>query len=98
MALLVDSTSVFLDQGLFFSGAALVTFGGAYAVLAYVAQQAVSVYGWLPGEMVRGLARLSRPPALIMVVQFVAFLRLPGPGHADPLGRRRTWHRCSPYG
>ena len=76
VALLVDSTSVFLDQGLFFSGAALVTFGGAYAVLAYVAQQAVSVYGWLaPGEMVRGLALAeSTPGPLIMVVQFVAFL------------------------
>ena len=57
VALLVNSTTVFLDQGLFFSGAALVTFGGAYAVLAYVAQQAVGVYGWLaPGEMVRGLS------------------------------------------
>ena len=43
--------SIFVDQGLFFSGAALVTFGGAYAVLAYVAQQAVNVYGWLlPGR------------------------------------------------
>ena len=76
VALLIDSTSVFVDQGLFFSGAALVTFGGAYAVLAYVAQQAVSVYGWLaPGEMVRGLALAeSTPGPLIMVVQFVAFL------------------------
>jgi chromate transporter len=75
-ALLVDSTPVFVDQGLFFSGAALVTFGGAYAVLAYVAQQAVQVYGWLaPGEMVRGLALAeSTPGPLIMVVQFVAFL------------------------
>jgi chromate transporter len=76
VAVLVDSTPVFLDQGLFFSGAALVTFGGAYAVLAYVAQQAVEVYGWLaPGEMVRGLALAeSTPGPLIMVVQFVAFL------------------------
>jgi chromate transporter len=56
--------SIFVDQGLFFSGAALVTFGGAYAVLAYVAQQAVNVYGWLlPGEMVRGLALAETPPA-----------------------------------
>ena len=39
--------SVFVQQGLFFSGAAVVTFGGAYAVLSYVAQQAVNVYGWL---------------------------------------------------
>ena len=76
--------SIFVDQSLFFSGAALVTFGGAYAVLAYVAQQAVSVYGWLlPGEMVRGLALAETTPGpLIMVVQFVAFVgayRAPGP-------------------
>jgi chromate transporter len=75
--------SIFVDQGLFFSGAALVTFGGAYAVLAYVAQQAVNVYGWLlPGEMVRGLALAETTPGpLIMVVQFVAFVgayRAPG--------------------
>jgi chromate transporter len=55
--------SVFTEQGLFFSGAALVTFGGAYAVLAYVAQQAVHVYGWLgAGEMVRGLALAETTP------------------------------------
>ena len=68
--------SVFTDQALFFSGAALVTFGGAYAVLAYVAQKAVEVYAWLaPGEMVKGLALAeSTPGPLIMVVQFVAFV------------------------
>lgn len=79
--------SVFVDQGLFFSGAALVTFGGAYAVLAYVAQQAVEVYGWLtPGEMVRGLALAeSTPGPLIMVVQFVAFVgAYRDPGGLDP--------------
>jgi chromate transporter len=87
IALFVDSTPVFLDQGLFFSGAALVTFGGAYAVLAYVAQQAVNVYGWLaPGEMVRGLALAeSTPGPLIMVVQFVAFLgAFRDPGALNP--------------
>ena len=86
-ALLVGSTDVFVDQGLFFSGAAVVTFGGAYAVLAYVAQQAVSVYGWLaPGEMVRGLALAETTPGpLIMVVQFVAFLgAYRDPGALDP--------------
>ncbi len=86
-ALLVDSTSVFVDQGLFFSGAAVVTFGGAYAVLAYVAQQAVDVYGWLaPGEMVRGLALAETTPGpLIMVVQFVAFVgAYRSPGSLDP--------------
>ena len=86
-ALFVSSTGVFVDQGLFFSGAAGVTFGGAYAVLAYVAQQAVNVYGWLaPGEMVRGLALAETTPGpLIMVVQFVAFLgAYRNPGSFDP--------------
>jgi chromate transporter len=75
-ALLVTSTNVFLQEGLFFSGAAVVTFGGAYAGLAYVAQRAVTIYDWLtPGEMVRGLALAETTPGpLIMVVQFVAFL------------------------
>jgi chromate transporter len=76
VAVLTGTSSVFTQQSLFFSGAALVTFGGAYAVLAYVAQQAVQVYAWLaPGEMVRGLALAETTPGpLIMVVQFVAFL------------------------
>ena len=67
--------SIVVDQAVFFSGAALVTFGGAYAVLAYVAQHAVAA-GWLlPGEMVRGLALAETTPGpLIMVVQFVAFV------------------------
>ncbi|QBR94571.1 chromate efflux transporter [Nocardioides euryhalodurans] len=81
---LLGRDSVLVDQGLFFSGAAVVTFGGAYAVLAYVAQQAVEVYGWLaPGEMVRGLALAETTPGpLIMVVQFVGGVgayRDPGP-------------------
>jgi chromate transporter len=79
--------SIFTDQALFFSGAALVTFGGAYAVLAYVAQQAVQVYGWLaPGEMVRGLALAETTPGpLIMVVQFVAFVgAYRDPGSLNP--------------
>ncbi|QZY28333.1 chromate efflux transporter [Nocardioides coralli] len=81
-ALLLGPDSVYVDQGLFFAGAALVTFGGAYAVLAFVAQQAVEVYGWLaPGEMVRGLALAETTPGpLIMVVQFVAGVG----GHRDP--------------
>ncbi|GAB3200138.1 chromate efflux transporter [Geodermatophilus arenarius] len=76
VAVLTGGGSVLTQQGLFFSGAAVVTFGGAYAVLAYVAQQAVEVYGWLtPREMVRGLALAETTPGpLIMVVQFVAFL------------------------
>jgi chromate transporter len=87
VAVLTGRDSVFVDQSLFFSGAALVTFGGAYAVLTYVAQQAVQVYGWLaPGEMVRGLALAeSTPGPLIMVVQFVAFLgAYRDPGGLDP--------------
>jgi chromate transporter len=79
--------SVFTDQALFFSGAALVTFGGAYAVLGYVAQAAVNVYGWLaPGEMVRGLALAETTPGpLIMVVQFVAFVgAYRDPGSLNP--------------
>jgi chromate transporter len=79
--------SVFAEQGLFFAGTALVTFGGAYAVLAFVAQRAVEVYGWLaPGEMVRGLALAETTPGpLIMVVQFVAFLgAYRDPGALDP--------------
>ncbi|MPY79776.1 MAG: chromate efflux transporter [Actinophytocola sp.] len=79
--------STFTTQGLFFSGTALVTFGGAYAVLAFVAQRAVEVYGWLSaGDMVRGLALAeSTPGPLIMVVQFVAFLGgYHHPGGLDP--------------
>ncbi|WP_029433867.1 chromate efflux transporter [Blastococcus sp. URHD0036] len=87
VALVFGSGGVLAEQGLFFSGTAVVTFGGAYAVLAYVAQQAVSVYGWLaPGEMVRGLALAETTPGpLIMVVQFVAFLgAYRDPGTLDP--------------
>jgi chromate transporter len=87
VALLTGAGSVFTEQSLFFSGAAVVTFGGAYAVLAYVAQQAVEVYGWLgPREMVRGLALAETTPGpLIMVVQFVAFLgAYRAPGDLDP--------------
>jgi chromate transporter len=87
VAALTGTHSVFTTQGLFFSGTALVTFGGAYAVLAYVAQQAVHTYGWLaPGEMVRGLALAETTPGpLIMVVQFVAFVgAYRDPGDLNP--------------
>lgn len=86
-AIVLGRHSVFVDQGLFFSGAAVVTFGGAYAVLSYVAHQAVNVYGWLaPGEMVRGLALAETTPGpLIMVVQFVAFVgAYRSPGSLNP--------------
>lgn len=86
-ALLLSRESVLVDQGLFFSGAAVVTFGGAYAVLSYVAHQAVTVFGWLKaGEMVRGLALAETTPGpLIMVVLFVAFVgAYRHPGSLDP--------------
>ncbi|SNS20777.1 chromate transporter [Geodermatophilus saharensis] len=87
VVLLNGPGSTLSEQGLFFSGAAVVTFGGAYAVLAYVAQAAVGTYGWLaPGEMVRGLALAETTPGpLIMVVQFVAFVgAFRAPGGLDP--------------
>jgi chromate transporter len=73
---LLGPESVFVQEGLFFSAAAVVTFGGAYAILAFIAQQAVDVYGWLaPGEMLDGLGMAeSTPGPLIMVVQFVGFM------------------------
>ncbi len=63
-------------EGLFFSKAAMVTFGGAYAVLPYVSQQAVGHYGWLaPGQMLDGLGLAETTPGpLIMVLQFTGFL------------------------
>jgi chromate transporter len=66
----------FADIAIFFSKMAVVTFGGAYAVLAYVAQAAVEDYGWLrPGEMLDGLGLAETTPGpLIMVTQFVGFL------------------------
>lgn len=74
--LLLGSDNVFTHIGVFFSQMAVVTFGGAYAVLAYVAQQAVETYGWLgPGEMLEGLGLAETTPGpLIMVTQFVGFL------------------------
>ena len=79
---------VFSRIALFFSQMAVVTFGGAYAVLAYVAQEAVEKYGWLSaGEMLDGLAMAETTPGpLIMVTQFVGFLgAYREPGSLDPL-------------
>ncbi|GMV41878.1 MAG: hypothetical protein AMXMBFR64_35940 [Myxococcales bacterium] len=94
LAGVLGTGSVFVTEGLFFSQAAVVTFGGAYAVLAWIAQQAVEVHGWLkPGEMLDGLGLAETTPGpLIMVVQFVGFLgawRHPGllpPGLAGVIG------------
>jgi len=80
--------NTFTEIGLFFSQAAMVTFGGAYAVLAYIAQQAVNTYGWLePGEMLTGLGMAETTPGpLIQVVQFVGFMgAYRDPGTLSPL-------------
>ena len=63
-------------EGLFFSKAAVVTFGGAYAVLPYVTQHALQSFGWLkPGQMMDGLGLAETTPGpLIMVLQFVGFM------------------------
>lgn len=74
----------FTRIALFFSQMAVVTFGGAYAVLAYVAQQVVETYGWLsPSEMLDGLGMAETTPGpLILVLQYVGFLA----GFRDPHG------------
>lgn len=74
--LIFGKESVFVQESLFFSKAALVTFGGAYSVLAYIAQKAVEDYGWLqPGEILDGIGMAETTPGpLIQVVQFVAFM------------------------
>ena len=77
-----------------FTTSAFVTFGGAYAVLPYIADQAVAVHGWLtPGEMVDGLALAETTPGpTILVLEYVGFLaafKQPGllsPGLAGALG------------
>ncbi len=76
VALTLGRGHVLFEEGVFFSKMAVVTFGGAYAVLAYVAQQAVEVHHWLrPGEMLDGLGMAETTPGpLIMVLQFVGFL------------------------
>jgi chromate transporter len=65
-----------VKQGVFFSKSAMVTFGGAYAVLPYVSQHAVTEFGWVtPGQMLDGLGLAETTPGpLIMVLQFVGFL------------------------
>jgi chromate transporter len=76
------------EMGWFFTRASLVTFGGAYAVLAYVNVAAVQTYGWLlPGQMVVGLGLAeSTPGPLIMVLEFVGFVgAYQNPGGLDPL-------------
>ena len=88
VALWRGSDGTLADMGWFFSKAALVTFGGAYAVLAYLNQAAVGVFGWLrPGQMAVGLGLAeSTPGPLIMVVEFVGFVgAYTHPGSLPPL-------------
>ncbi len=101
----LGDANVFSRIGIFFSKMATVTFGGAYAVLAYVAQQAVENYGWLSaGEMLDGLGLAETTPGpLIMVLQFVGFLAaFRDPGMLHPLvaaslgGLLATWVTFAP--
>jgi chromate transporter len=73
---IADIDSIYFQEALFFSKVAVVTFGGAYAVLGYVAQQAVETMGWItPGQMLDGLGMAETTPGpLIQVVQFVGFM------------------------
>ncbi|WP_330085206.1 chromate efflux transporter [Methylocystis iwaonis] len=97
--------NVFSQIAVFFSKMAVVTFGGAYAVLAYVAQQAVESYRWLtPAEMLNGLGMAETTPGpLIMVLQFVGFMAaFRAPGDLPPLlagalgGLLATWVTFAP--
>jgi chromate transporter len=101
----LGSANVFSQIAVFFSKMAVVTFGGAYAVLAYVAQQAVDNYGWLkPGEMLDGLGMAETTPGpLIMVLQFVGFMAAyRDPGALSPMlagtlgGLLATWVTFTP--
>jgi chromate transporter len=76
IAVTLGQDNVLWEIGAFFSQLAIVTFGGAYAVLAYMAQEAVQVFGWLqPGEMADGLGLAETTPGpLILVTQFVGYL------------------------
>lgn len=102
---LLGPDHVFSRIATFFAGAALVTFGGAYAVLGYVAQAAVEHYHWLkPGEMLDGLGMAETTPGpLIMVLQFVGFMgAYRDPGSLSPLlagtlgGLLATWVTFAP--
>jgi len=97
--------NTFSRIAIFFSEMAVVTFGGAYAVLAYVAQQAVEQYHWLrPGEMLDGLGMAETTPGpLIMVTQFVGFMAAyRHPGGMPPMlagtlgGLLTTWVTFTP--
>ena len=105
LILWLGTGNVFSQIAVFFSKMAVVTFGGAYAVLAYVAQEAVNTYGWLkPGEMLDGLGMAETTPGpLIMVLQFVGFMgAFRAPGSLPPMvagtlgGILATWVTFTP--
>lgn len=84
----LGADSIFSQEALLFSKSALVTFGGAYAVLGYITQEAVNRFGWItPQDMITGLGLAETTPGpLIMVVQFVGFLAAyNNPGDLPPL-------------
>lgn len=89
LAALMGPDNVFTNIGQFFSKMAVVTFGGAYAVLSYVSQEAVTTFQWLqPGEMIDGLAMAETTPGpLIMVTQFVGFMA----AYRDPGTLNAAW-------
>lgn len=74
--LTLPATSVLRQMGLFFSQAAVLTFGGAYAVLGYVAQQAVGTYGWIStADLASGLGLAETTPGpLVLVLEFIGFV------------------------
>ena len=105
VTIVAGTGNVFTSIAIFFSKMALVTFGGAYAVLGYVAQQAVTTYHWVtPGEMLDGLGMAETTPGpLIMVLQFVGFMAaFRAPGLFPPLlagalgGLLATWVTFAP--
>ncbi|QDM15342.1 chromate efflux transporter [Tardiphaga sp. vice352] len=105
LLVLYGEANVFSQIALFFSKMAMVTFGGAYAVLAYVAQQAVEHCHWLqPREMLDGLGMAETTPGpLIMVLQFVGFMAaFRDPGQLSPMlagtlgGLLATWVTFAP--
>ena len=105
LLIVFGQANVFSQIAVFFSKMAMVTFGGAYAVLAYVAQQAVEHYHWVsPREMLDGLGMAETTPGpLIMVLQFVGFMAAyRDPGSLPPMlaatlgGLLATWVTFTP--
>jgi len=88
LLLMLGADNIFTQQSVLFSKTAVITFGGAYAVLAYIAQEAVQTYGWISSDdMIVGLGLAETTPGpLILVVQFVGFLAAyNNPGDLPPI-------------